>query len=50
MEDPIVIETMLESGEPYLSGEKEIDDTVAEMIQKLQLYQMEDASHISYHR
>lgn len=50
MEDPIVIETMLESGEPYLSGEKEIDDTVAEMIKKLQLYQMEDASHISYHK
>lgn len=46
MEDYIVIETVLKSGKAYLSGEKEIDDTVNEIIQKLQLYQMEDASHI----
>lgn len=45
MEEHIVIEIVLASGMPYLSGEKNIDDTVNEIVQKLQLYQMEDASH-----
>ena len=40
-----MIEIVLASGMPYLSGEKNIDDTVNEIVQKLQLYQMEDASH-----
>lgn len=38
MEDPIVIQTILESGMPYLSEKKKLDDTVNEIVQKLRLY------------
>ena len=38
MEDPIVIQTILESGMPYLSEKKKLDDTVDEIVQKLRLY------------
>lgn len=41
MEDNIVINTILENGIPYLSGEKEIDITVNEIVQSLELYLLE---------
>ena len=41
MEDNIVIGTILENATPYLSGEKEIDATVNEIAQSLELYLLE---------
>ncbi len=41
MEDNIVIGTILENVTPYLSGEKEIDATVNEIAQSLELYLLE---------
>lgn len=41
MEDNIVINTILENAAPYLSGEKEVDVTVNEIAQSLELYLLE---------
>ena len=41
MEDNIVINTILESATSYLSGEKDIDVTVNEITQSLELYLLE---------
>lgn len=41
MEDNIIINTILENAAPYLSGEKEVDVTVNEIAQSLELYLLE---------
>ncbi|MCI9083511.1 MAG: carbohydrate ABC transporter substrate-binding protein [Lachnospiraceae bacterium] len=41
MEDNIIMNTILENAVPYLSGEKEIDVTVNEIIQSIELYLLE---------
>ncbi len=41
MEDNIIISTILENAAPYLSGEKEVDVTVNEIAQSLELYLLE---------
>ena len=41
MEDNTIISTILENAAPYLSGEKEIDVTVNEIAQSLELYLLE---------
>lgn len=38
MEDTVVMDTVIESAWPYLNGEKDIDTTVNEISQKLELY------------
>lgn len=38
MEDTVVIDTVLESAWPYMNGEKDIETTVNEITQKLELY------------
>ena len=41
MEDTIIINTIWEKAAPYLSGEKDIDVTVNEIVQSLELYLLE---------
>ncbi len=41
MEDSIVIDTILDSTNPYLAGEKNLDTAADEIIQKLELYYAE---------
>ena len=38
MEDSVVIRTVTEHGMKYLSGEKDLDGAVNEMVQVLELY------------
>lgn len=41
MEDPVVIDTILDSAVPYLAGERNLDIVTDEIMQKLELYYAE---------